>query len=108
MTDDEWLGAMAKYSTRGPTRRGREFVGGSEELSRELGRATSDDPERFAALASCMEPSLAGTYFEAILRGLTRSEGGVPGQGRLTKCVRSCTGTGSLEWSYRDNRPLTP
>ena len=83
MTDDEWLGAMAKYSTRGPTRRGREFVGGSEELSRELERATSDAPERFAALANRLEPSLAGTYFEAILRGLTRSEGGGSRPGTL-------------------------
>ncbi len=83
MTDDHWLRAMAKYSTRGPIRRERGFVGGSEELSRVLRTATPDDPERFAALANRMEPSLASTYFEAILRGLTRSEGRVSRPGTL-------------------------
>ena len=71
MTYDEWLSAMAKYSTSGPTLRGKDFVGGSEELSRELEKATSEDPERFAALANRMDASLAPIYFEAILRGVT-------------------------------------
>lgn len=77
MTDDEWLGAMAKYPTSGPTRRGTEFVGGSGELSRELEKATSEDPERFAALANRMDASLALVYFEAILRGVTHDQGGM-------------------------------
>lgn len=88
MTDDEWLSAMAKYSKSGPTRRGNDFVGGSRELSRELEKATSEAPERFAALANRMDVSLAPVYFEAILRGVSRDRGGA---GRREGLEQACS-----------------
>ncbi len=73
-TDDEWLSTMVEYPDEGPTWRNGDFVGGSGEVSRELEAATSDDPARFVALAHRMDSSQVPAYFEAILRGVTRSE----------------------------------
>ena len=74
MSDADWLSAMAKYTSDRPTWQGDKFVGGAEELARELTEAARAAPERFAALAGSMDGSFAPTYFEALLRGLTRGE----------------------------------
>lgn len=74
MSDANWLSAMAKYTSDRPTLQGDKFVGGAEELARELTEAAREAPERFAALADRMDGSFVPTYFEALLRGLTRGE----------------------------------
>ena len=79
MADDHWLSAMSKYTSDEPTLRDGRFVGGAPELAWELSKLVSEGPARFAALADRMEATLPTTYFEAILRGLTRSERG-PGR----------------------------
>ena len=83
MSDEAWLSAMTKYSADRPTWRGDDFVGGARELGRELEGAVRAAPERFAALANRMDGSFAPTYFEAILRGLTRDEGSASRPGTL-------------------------
>ena len=88
MTDKNWLSAMTKYSTDGPIWIGDQFVGGAEELARDLEGAVRASPERFAALANHMDGSFAPRYFEAILRGLTRGENGASRSGTLDQ-VRS-------------------
>ena len=74
MSDEHWLAAMTKYATDGPIRRGDQFVGGAEELARDLEEAVRESPERFAALANHMDGSFVARYFEAILSGLTRAK----------------------------------
>ena len=76
MADDEWLAAMTQHASDSVSERDDEMVGGVFELSRGLQSLVRQDPERFAALADRMEASLHPAYFEAILQGLSRSEGG--------------------------------
>ena len=72
MSDDQWLSAMAKYTNDSPSLRDGNFVGGARELSWELMTLVREDPARFATLANRMDATHPTTYFEAILRGLTR------------------------------------
>ena len=83
MSDEDWLSAMRKYSTDRPTWRGGEFVGGAGDLARDLAEVARTAPERYAALAGRMDASYAPAYFEALLSGLTRSEGDAPRPGTL-------------------------
>ena len=94
MSDEQWLSAMAKYRSDGPTMRGDQFVGGSVELSRGLEQLVRKNPGRFASLARQMDAMLPPVYFEAILRGLTRSEGN---SGRAGTPAQACTVLRRLE-----------
>lgn len=76
MADDEWLAAMTQYASDSVTERDDVIVGGVFELSRGLQSLVRQEPERFAGLADRMNASLHPAYFEAILQGLSRSEGG--------------------------------
>ena len=76
MSDDQWIRAMAKYTSEWGTARDGEFIGGSIELSQALKNIVREQPARFAALASLMDTSHPPIYFEAILQGLTGNEGG--------------------------------
>ncbi len=87
MSNDQWLSAMAKYSSGESTGRNGQFVGGSIELSRGLEQVVRENPGRFAALADRMDAALPPVYFEAILRGLTRSEGN---SGRAGTPAQAC------------------
>ena len=87
MSDEQWLSAMAKYRSDGPTIRGDQFVGGSVEISRGLEQLVRKNPGRFASLARQMDTTLPPVYFEAILRGLTRSEGN---SGRAGTPAQAC------------------
>lgn len=74
MTDDEWLGAFAKYDTeerrydhRHPER------GGALELARMLQKFTEEQPERFARLALKLPSASHPYYFSHILGGLKKA-----------------------------------
>jgi hypothetical protein len=69
MSDDNWLQAMARYSSS--DREGRRFLeGGAYELSHVLGAETTKDPERFARLALRLDGSVNPVYTDAILMSL--------------------------------------
>jgi hypothetical protein len=63
MTDEQWRRALRKYA-----RKERPFgAGGPYELAQTLGRRAEQDPERFAAFALTLDPSLPSDYIMAIL-----------------------------------------
>ena len=64
MTDDQWISAIEKY-------RQDNFDGGALEVSRDLERATRDNPQRFVELAKRLDQTHNPSYFGAILSGLT-------------------------------------
>jgi hypothetical protein len=71
MTDEQWLGAIAKYDTE---ERKRDFHhperGGALELARMLQKFTQEQPERFAQLALVLPERSHPYYLSHILRGL--------------------------------------
>jgi hypothetical protein len=77
MKDWQWLRAMARYSDHDGSR--REFLkGGARELANVMEQRVAEDPVRFARLA-CEFPDDANiAYFEAVLRGVEKSEHDVP------------------------------
>ena len=75
MSDDEWLAAMSRYTSEWGTMEGGQFVGGTVELSQGLSVLVRQQPTRFVALADRMTVSHPSIYFEAILEGLTHTEG---------------------------------
>ena len=74
MTDDQWLGAINKYSSEFPTHSaGALLRGGAVELSRELRAKTKEDPERFARLALRIPADAHPAYIDEILYGLEQA-----------------------------------
>jgi hypothetical protein len=68
MTEDQWLGAMAKYNTdRGDW---TTLRGGAEELSHVIREETKKEPGRFCRLALRVGPDTHSAYTVAILMGL--------------------------------------
>ena len=72
MSDEQWLGAIAKHA--GNARDWSRFTGGATELARELEQETVADPERFARLALQLGESSHPAYLDGILHGLRQSE----------------------------------
>ena len=88
MSDAQWLSAMAKHTGESPIFVGEQFVGGSMELSQDLKKLVTKNPERFSALVNQMEATLPPTYFEAILQGLTDNG---EGSGRAGTLEQVCS-----------------
>lgn len=75
MTDEQWLGAIARYNTEESKHdRGHPERGGCLELARVLEKFTQEQPERFAALALVLPEASHPYYFSHILRGLKDKE----------------------------------
>ena len=83
MSDDQWLSAMAKYTSEWATRRDGELAGGSVELSRELESKVRESPARFSALVNRMDGTYQPMYFAAILSGLTGDVNGTERPGTV-------------------------
>lgn len=76
MTDDQWLGALARYKKdHAHDRRDGKMVGGARELSRVLETLVRKDPSRFARLVLRFPDEAHIAYFDAVLRGLDSSAG---------------------------------
>jgi hypothetical protein len=77
MKDWQWLRAIARYSDEEGSP--REFLkGGARQLASVLEQRVAEDPVRFARLA-CEFPDEANiAYFEAVLRGVEKSDHDVP------------------------------
>lgn len=75
MSDDNWLGAMKRYSSDRLSNEPRDWLkGGAIQLSRELETQTKENPVRFANLVHLMPDDANQNYFEAILQGLATSD----------------------------------
>ena len=75
MNDNEWLGAIQRYSSDSPrSEPGKLLVGGAHQLSQILERQTREGPERFAKLIHRIPDEANLAYFEAILRGITEAD----------------------------------
>lgn len=83
MSDDNWLSAMAEYTSDRSTIRNGRYVGGALELSRGLTALVREDPARFAGLADRMSAIHPPVYFQAILGGLTDNQEGSGRPGTL-------------------------
>ena len=84
-SNTQWLEVMRRTNDPHASYEGGVFVGGSIELSRALESATQQDPGRFSALVEHMEGSDSPVYFEAILRGLTKSDDDLARQGTVSQ-----------------------
>ena len=75
MNDDEWLGAIERYSSDSPSHEPEKFlVGGAHQLSQLLEVQTHEDPHRFANLVHRIPDGSNSSYFGAILRGLVGAD----------------------------------
>ena len=75
MTDEEWLNAIAKYSSDSPSRDPEEFLkGGALQLAGVLEKLVKDEPARFSSLSHRIPDDANPAYFEAILRGISDVE----------------------------------
>ncbi len=76
MNDEQWRGAIAKYST-GERSAGRiELRGDAEELARVLEEEAKRDPERFAGFATRFDTATHPAYGDALLRGVGDPDAG--------------------------------
>jgi hypothetical protein len=77
MKDWQWLRAFARYDRDDSDR--RDFLkGGAHQLSSQLEARASEDPIRFIGLAVQMPDTAHTYYFDAILRGVAKSDLEVP------------------------------
>ena len=75
MSDDDWLGAMERYSSDSPIDDHVDFFkGGAIQLSQELRTQTKENSARFASLVHRMPDDANPAYFEAILQGIAETE----------------------------------
>lgn len=72
MSDDQWLGAMAKHNSDHTN--WQNFTGGAYQLSQVLNEHTKRDPWRFAKLTLRISRSANPAYTDAILRGFGEGE----------------------------------
>ena len=88
MSDDDWLGAMKRYSSNSPSPASGDdlFVGGAIELSRVLETLAKERPARFANLIHRMPDDANVYYFEAVLNGVMGS--GLDGDATVDACLR--------------------
>ena len=74
MNDENWLSAMARYSSDKLSDEPSDWLkGGALQLSRELEAQVKENPTRFARLIHEMPDDANVHYFEAILRGIADS-----------------------------------
>ena len=75
MSDDDWLGAINKYSFDWPSPSSGDslFVGGAIELSRVLETLAKEYPARFANLIHRMPDDANVYYFDVVLKGIMGS-----------------------------------
>ena len=75
MNDDEWLGAIERYSSDSQRYEPEKFlVGGTHQLSQLLKAQTHEDPLRFTNLVHRIPDDSDSSYFEAILQGLVGAD----------------------------------
>ena len=73
MTDDQWLRAIAKYSTNRTDYSGDRIKGGAPELARILEERVKEEPIRFARLSLRFHADANPVYLDRILAALRES-----------------------------------
>lgn len=71
MSNDQWLGAIAKYNTEQRLSPAHPEKGSALELARLLQKFTEEEPERFARLSLEFTEQTHPYYFSHVLRALT-------------------------------------
>ena len=89
MTDEQWLGAIAKYRSVDRRVSGERIVGGARQLAERLGDRTVEDPERFARLALKLPGDANPVYLDAVLVGLKAAA--IPTELKLEVCRKALT-----------------
>jgi len=76
MKDKHWLSAIGQYNNEESPERERShfFIGGANELARELQKAAKKDPQRFSALTLSIPLNAHPSYIQHILWGLAESD----------------------------------
>ncbi|MXX65638.1 MAG: hypothetical protein F4Z40_01165 [Chloroflexi bacterium] len=81
-SNHRWIEMMQRYSRSADADRNIALThDDSFDLSRQLEKATRNDPGRFAALAVEMDESIEPVFFEGIVNGLTRGDQDAPRPG---------------------------
>ena len=93
MNDDNWLGAMRRYSSERDSSNSRDwyrdwYKGGALQLSQELQNQVKESPERFARLVHKMPDDTNENYFQAILQGIANSEIDLEMELAVSACLR--------------------
>ena len=89
MNDDNWLGAMRRYSSERESSSLRDLnKGGALQLSEELQNQAKDNPERFARLVHRMPDDTNENYFRAILQGIADSDIDLEMELAVSACLR--------------------
>ena len=89
MNDDNWLGAMRRYSSERDSSNLRDwYKGGALQLSQELQNQVKESPERFARLVHKMPDDTNENYFQAILQGIANSEIDLEMELAVSACLR--------------------
>ncbi|PXY23466.1 hypothetical protein BAY59_27745 [Prauserella coralliicola] len=86
MTDDQWLGAMAKYDTDSTNL--DTLIGGAGELSQVLKERVAIEPTRFAQLAVRMSSVTHPAYGSAVLMGFGEAAATAEGRSLVFAAVR--------------------
>lgn len=74
MTDNQWLGAIARhYHDHPQIRYDGTLTGGVFRVSSQLERCVKEEPNRFAALVQAFPDNIHAGYFNAVLRGISES-----------------------------------
>jgi hypothetical protein len=89
MTDEQWLGAIARYSHEEMRAlRYGELVGGPYEFAQLLEGQVKKEPARFAELACRFPDDTHPAYFDAVLRGI--AEGGLNDRQLVLDVCKRC------------------
>ena len=87
MSDDDWLGAIERYSSNSPSPE-NFLVGGAIQQSRVLEEQTKQDPHRFAKLILSIPDDANPYYFDAILRGIADADIDIDIETIVDACLR--------------------
>ena len=105
MSDDNWLNAMARYSSDSRSYAPDDWLkGGASQLSSELEAQVKENPARFARLIHEMPDDANIHYFEAILRGIADS--GLDMDSTVAACLR-CHSVHGHPFGQYITQPLT-
>jgi hypothetical protein len=78
MTDEQWLNAIARYNQEELSIRfDGLFVGGLQQIARQMEAQVKREPMRFARLVHRFPDDTHPYYFQAILRGMTDTDVGI-------------------------------
>ncbi|MDE0131943.1 MAG: ATP-binding protein [bacterium] len=73
MSDDNWIRALKKHTSKQPTSDGHKAIGGAFHLAQQLGRRSKEHPERFAELSLRFDNAIPSVAMNTILDSVSDS-----------------------------------